>query len=266
MAWAAANVWIQRAGRENGELRSMLWAQLLGASVLVPIAWMAGEVPTAVPWRGLLLAGIGSAAGYFGMLRAFRFGPLSVMAPILSSWAASAWGFSMAFGEVPTAVHAVGAACVVLGAVGNGAWSTGGEWHGPRHVALGWALVCSLGFGLMTAAIPLVREELGVVLTTPVVWGAQWVVLLPALVRDPGLLRPPQAWRALAAMAALEASGFLAYTFATTHAPVTVVSPPASLAAVLTVAWCGVTGTEAVPAGRWALVALAAAGTVLLAR
>lgn len=245
----------------------MWWAQWLGAAILVPLAFFGAPPLSAPPLVPLLAAGLGSAAGYFGMLRAFRLGPLSIMTPILASWAVAAWVFGIVWlGERPTAIQGLGAVLSVAGAAGNGALAKGGEWEGRKIVAVAWATLCAVGFGLMGAAIPLVRAHVGVVLTTPLVWGVQWLGLLPLVVRTPGFLTPPSRWAAIGGMASLEALGFLAFTLSSSLAPVTVVSPPASLAAIATVAWCGLTGREHVGALRWGFVLLSTLGTVLLSR
>lgn len=265
--WAAANVYVQAAGRAEGEVRAMFWSQVLSAIVLVPIGLLAGNHLLGAPWPALLAAGLGSAGGYFGLVRAFKNGPLSVMTPIIASWAVPAWLIGvLVFGERPDGLHMLGAALAVLGAAGNGALAKGGEWVGSKAAAIGWAIAASLGFGLMTSAVPAMREQLGTFTTPTLVWVAQWALMAPFVARDPSMLRPPSAWGTVAAMGLLESAGFVAYTLSTSLAPLTVVSPPASLSAVMTVAFVGLAGRERVSVLRWVCVAVATAGTTLLSR
>ena len=39
-SWAAANVYIQRAGRAVGPFRALVWAQVVGGAAVVPFAWL----------------------------------------------------------------------------------------------------------------------------------------------------------------------------------------------------------------------------------
>lgn len=266
VAWAGANVYIQRTARELGSLRGMLWAQILGTVVMVPAALLVDGAPSMPPLGALLLTGLGSAAGYYGMLRAFEDGPLSVVTPVLASWALPAAAIGVLWlGEAPRAVQIAGALCVIAGAAGNGALTTGGEWRADPRRTLGWAVVGAVGFGLMAAGIAAVRPFLGAVGVIPAVWLVQWLMLLPLLLRSPAVFHPPVRWPNVAAMAALEALGFGLYSGATALAPVSVVSPPASVAAVVTVLYAATAMGERVGALRWACVGLVTGGTVLLA-
>ena len=66
-------------------------------------------------------------------------------------------------------------------------------------------------------------------------------------------------------MALFEGAGFVCFTFATRLAPVAVVSPPASLSALLTVLYGRVVLREPLSPARWGFIALAALGMLLAA-
>lgn len=54
VTWGIANVYVQRAARSLGDLRAMLWAQLIGSAVLTPIGVAIGGAPatsTSPCWR-----------------------------------------------------------------------------------------------------------------------------------------------------------------------------------------------------------------------
>ncbi len=274
-AWAVANVYIQRAARAWGDLRAMLWAQLLGALLFLPGALFAAAPPRAVdPWL-LLGTGAASALGYYGMLRAFRQGPLSVITPILAGWPLAAVAIGIVwFGEKPTALQLLGGGAIVIGVAGNGALGAAGRgpstedggaiWTGSRRDALAWAVGGAIGFGAMTVGVGRLTPDLGAFVVTPVVWGVQWVVLAPLLLRTPSVLRPPAAWKDLLAMAACEGLGFYFLSLATTLAPVAVVSPPASLSTPLTVLFARVALGERIGAARVGYIGLALVGTLLI--
>lgn len=266
VTWGIANVAIQRAARACGDLRSMFWAQVLGGATLLPLGLWIGGPPDRVDLPVLTVTAAASALGYYGMMRAFRQGPLGAITPVITGWpvfAALAGVFWL--GEAPTPRQLLGAALIVLGASGNGALSRGGAWAGDKADAFLWALGSAVGFGGMTAGVAHLRPEVGELTVIPLVWGAQWVVLAPLWLRDPSRLAPPGRWGAVAAMALFEAAGFVAFSVATRFAPVAVVSPPASLSTLLTAAFAAVFLKEHIGWARWGLILVVVVGTVLIA-
>lgn len=266
VAWAIANVWIQRASRELGSLRAMWWAQLVGSAVLVPLslglegAWSRPELST------LAITGLASALGYYGMLRAFAAGPLAAVVPVVASWSlpAVAAGY-LWLGQVPTAGQLAGGGLVLLGSALNGRLARGGEWSGSKVAAWLWAAGSAVGFGAMTTGVAELRGAFGEIGVVPATWAAQWVFLAPMMLREPGILRPPERWAAVVGMAGFEAAGFVSYALATSFAPVAVVSPPASLSTLFTVAFAAVVLREPVGLARWGCILLVMAGILLLA-
>jgi drug/metabolite transporter (DMT)-like permease len=270
-AWAGANVFIQRAGRELGSLRSMLWAQILGVLMLLPVSLVLEGLPTALPLVPLLVTGAASALGYYGMLRAFRIGPLSLVTPIVASWPLSAVVTGIVWrGERPSALELAGGALVVGGSALNG-WlagddaATGGSGEG-RRAAILWGIGGSVGFGVMTAGVAELGPAVGVIGVVPVTWMVQWLLLTPVLVAQPDVRVPPPRWANVAGMAACEAAGFVAYSMATARAPVSLVSPPASLSTLCTVAFAAAFLGERIGLARWLSVLVGLGGTVLLAQ
>ncbi len=263
-AWAAANVYVQRASLALGGLRAMWWGQVVGGAILGTAALALEGVPTLPGWGPLAMAGAGSAAGYYGMMRAYALGPVGAITPVLASWAVPATLLGVLLGKTPTALQALAGALVVLGAAGNGALARGGEWRGTRALGFGWAAIASLGFGTMMAGIGEMGNAVGPITVVPLCWAAQWVVLFPALVATPGTFRRPPTWRDVTIMALCESVGFVVYAVATTMAPPVVVSPPASLSSPITVAFATLFLGERTGAARWFFVAVAGLGCVLL--
>lgn len=266
VTWGLANVYVQRAARALGDLRAMGWAQLVGSAVLIPVGLLLEGPPRGGDLPVLGATAVASALGYYGMLRAFRQGPLGAITPVITGWpVVSGLAGILWLAEEPSARQLAGAALVVVGATGNGALSRGGEWAGDRRDAFVWAVGSAVGFGLMTAGVARLRPDVGDILVVPLVWGAQWVVLLPFVARSPGLFRPPSDWRPVVGMALFEAAGFVAFSLATRFAPVAVVSPPASLSTLLTAGFAALVLRERIGAARWGLIALVVTGTVLIA-
>lgn len=272
IAWAVANVYVQRAGRELGSLRAMWWAQLVGGLVLVPVAVLVDGAPAVPDVGDLLITGAASALGYYGMLRAFRVGPLSVIVPIVASWSIPAVAAGVVWrGEAPGPLHLLGAALIVAGSAWNGvlAGRQGDAVapdlaHGTPAQAVGWALAGSVGFGVMATGVAQLSPQLGEIGVIPAVWATQWVLLAPLLLRAPGTLVRPDQWGSVAGMALWEAGGFVAFSLATSVAPVSLVSPPASLSTLFTVGFAATVLRERVGWARWGCIALAVVGTVIL--
>ena len=266
VTWGIANVYVQRAARSFGDLRAMLWAQLIGSAVLTPIGVAIGGAPRQIDLPVLAGTAVASAFGYYGMMRAFRQGPLGAITPVITGWPVFAALAGVCWlGETPSTRQLIGAALIVVGATGNGALSRGGAWSGSKVDAFVWAVASAIGFGLMTAGVARLRPDVGDLTVVPLVWGAQWVILLPFVGRSPAMLTPPDRWGSIAGMALFEAAGFAAYSLATRFAPVAVVSPPASLSTLLTAAFAALVLGERIGAGRWGLITMVVAGTVLIA-
>jgi drug/metabolite transporter (DMT)-like permease len=267
VTWGIANVFIQRAARELGDLRALLWAQLVGCALLVPVGLLWDGPPTTVDGLALGITAVGSAFGYYGMMRAFRIAPLGAITPVVTSWPLFATAAGILWlGERPGRLQLLGGLLVVVGAAGNGALARGGAWLGSRAEAFSWGAASAVGFGIMTAGVARLRPDVGELTVIPLVWGTQWMVLAPVLAGSTNALTPPRAWASVVGMAVFEAVGFVAYSVATRYGPVSLVSPPASLSALLTAGMSALLLGERVGAVRWLLIGTAVAGTVLLTR
>jgi drug/metabolite transporter (DMT)-like permease len=269
VAWTVANVAIQRASRASGPMVSMLWGQLVGSAVLVValLWWPATSLD--LPWMWVGIGGVASAMAYSGLFYAFDRGPLSVGAPIVAGWALVSTTLGVvAFGERLSGSQWVGSALVVGGSMVLAARSGGDEgWRAPRWQVIGAALCSCLGFGVMVTAIQPLAMALGPVASILVLWGTQWVILGPLLVIGgsvPSWRPPREAWGAIVLLGLFETLGFVAVDVGTMVAPISIVSPPASLGSLLTVVVAAVWLKEHVGWDRVALAGLIVAGVVLL--
>ncbi len=275
VAWAVANLAIHRASRLAGDFVPLLWGQLFGALALLPALLIWPPVAPFSAWGWLLLGGVASGFGYIGMFRAFGSGPVSVLSPIVASWAVVSAGMGvLLFGEAMPPLRALGAVLVVGGVMGiasrTPAGATGSAadaWQGPRWRVLGAAATSAVGFGIMVGALGPVGHQLGPVAGILAVWAVQWVVLLPfALRRTRGrLLAPRGALPTLLVLGVSEALGFLLVELGALSAPIAVVAPTASTAALVTVVLGRVWLGEAVGWDRYLLAAVVVAGIGLLA-
>ena len=173
-------------------------------------------------------------------------------------------------GDTPSQGQWIGGALIVAGALGNSLLANApgdSSRSGAPGAAMLWAAASAIGFGVMVAGCARMRSDLGAIGVIPAAWMAQWVVLAPLLLirRDIGSPPPLSALPAVAGMALFEGAGFVCFTVATQLAPVAVVSPPASLSALLTVLYGRVVLREPLSPARWGFIALAALGMLLAA-
>jgi drug/metabolite transporter (DMT)-like permease len=248
-SWALANVAVQRSARHVGAFRAILWAQLVGALLVLPLlvfdARTAGPTPLTVLW--VLLAGVAGLLAYGCMFFAFEHGRLTIAVPVMSSWAVIASGLSLAiFREPVRPLQLAGAASVIAGAVvvsrfarGTTDASSPGSGRAPRWLLASFG--AALGFGLLIPVIGLLTPVTGRLGVIPVVYGADIVLGLPLALRFGVSLAPPRgrAWIAVLLAGLFETAGFACIALATRYAPLALVSPLSSLASAFTVlyAW-----------------------------
>lgn len=282
-SWAITNVYVQRASRAVGPVRALLWAQLMGAAAL-GLAAACGLDPRTAPIRaadlGWLAVGGGAAlCAYLGMFDAFARGSLSVVVPIMSSWALIAAVFAvLVFGERLRPWQTVGGLLVVSGvlvvsrfahAEANRAEETSGAGK-PR----GWLLSvfgAAIGFGVLIPIVDRLAPAFGRLGAIACVFLTEIALGLPLALAFRISLAPPsrelgrRGWPVLAAAGFFETAGFVCISLAGQRAPVAIVSPLSSLASPLTVLfawfWLRERPARAVLLGA----ALACAGVITLA-
>ena len=269
VAWAFANLTIQRTSRVDGPVRPVLSGQIVGASVLLlALPWFP---PTGapVPWGWLAVGGLASLLGYVGMFKAFAGGPMSIVSPIIAAWAlvSAALGVLLLNEALPLG-RAVGALLVILGVTGlaGGKPSPGQGWLHGKVAGVGAALVSALGFGVMVVATRPIEVALGTPLTILVLWATQWLALVPwvLLRHGPHFLPPREIRLAVVGFGLLEAIGFVAMVTGARLAPMAVVAPTASLGALITVGLGWWRLGERVGPAQVGLAITVVAGVVLL--
>jgi drug/metabolite transporter (DMT)-like permease len=271
VAWALANLLIQRTSKVDGPVRPVLAGQVVGALLLLLAIPLAPPTDLPLPWGWLAVGGAASLLGYVAMFRAFAMGPLSIVSATVAGWAliSAALGVAL-FDEALPASRAVGGTLVMMGVFGLALSqpTAGQQWTHGRLVGIGTALLAALGFGLMVVASRPIELSLGTPLTIMVLWAVQWLALLPwVLVRHgPHPLPPKQIGLAVAAFGALEAIGFVAVVAGGALAPLSVVAPTASLGALLTAVLARWHLGERLSAGQWGLAVAVVGGVALLSQ
>ncbi|HKE51455.1 MAG TPA: EamA family transporter [Actinomycetes bacterium] len=154
LAWAVAALCSARASRLIGSTATLAWAMLIGLVAISPLLLASGSVSlgrTELAWMGL--SGLGNIIGLLAVYRAFQFGKVGIVAPIVSTEGAIAAVVSVAAGE-PLSV----AAGIVLGVIvagvavvaAAGSADVVQDRSGIRHqpIATGYAIGAAISFGL----------------------------------------------------------------------------------------------------------------------
>ena len=281
LSWALANVAVARSARLVGTVRGLLWAEVAGGVLAALVGWIAHvDVRTQAFTIGTAawLAGAGAAAllAYLCMFYALEHGRLAIAVPIMSGWAVISTGISVLLLREPVRPAQLGgAALVILGVVlvsrragqaaGAARRAAGARARVPRWL---WASFgAALGFGVLVPAVARVAPATGRIGSVVAVFGADILLGLPLAAWFRVDLRPPprDAWAPVALAGLFEAAGFVCIALAGARAPLSVVSPLASLASALTVLYAWVVLRDRPPPVALAGAALAAAGVLVLA-
>ena len=154
LAWAVAALCSARASRLIGSTATLAWAMLIGLVAISPLLVASGPVSLGraeLVWMGL--SGLGNVVGLLAVYRAFQFGKVGIVAPIVSTEGAIAAVVSVAAGE-PLSVGAgimlgaivVGVAVVAAAGSSDVVEDRSGITHQP--IATIYAITAALCFGL----------------------------------------------------------------------------------------------------------------------
>ena len=274
-SWALANVTVAAAARALGPYRALLWSQLAGMAMIAGLTVfdrhpepMSTEIGI---W--LAIAGVAGLLAYVCLFYAFAHGRLTLAVPIMSSWAVLSAGVAIVwFGERLTIGQTVGAGAIILGAIVVSRHARGASASDvdPRAPTPRWVLAAigaAVGFGVLIPAVGRMAPVFGAVGVVGVVYAADLVLGLPlALKFRIGLGAPTgRTWIPVLLAGLFETAGFVFIAIGARFAPLAVVSPLASLASAMTVAYAWIVLRERPARGVLIGAALVSAGVVVLA-
>ena len=272
--WALANVAVARAGRDIGWFRALLWAQVAGTGMAALASAAVDQTQWAL-WSSLggwiALAGVAALIGYGCMFYAFEHGRLTVAVPIMSSWAVISAALAIAvFGERLGGTQLAGGALVVAGALLVSRYAHVAGARSPDGATPRWLLASiggAIGFGVLIPLMDRLVPAFGSIGAVGAVYVADLVIVVPLALAFRAGLRPPSgaAWWPVLAAGFFETAGFACITFGSRFAPVALVSPFASLASAITVAYAWAVLRERPPRLILVGAALVTAGVVVLA-
>jgi drug/metabolite transporter (DMT)-like permease len=249
--WAAANLAIRSAAQRIGSWGALIGAQIVGGAAIVAAAIVVEGSPGRLDGQAMLALAIAAAAscvGYAGLFESLRRGPVSLVTPMISSWALLSMLVAAATERaLPSRVALLGGGMVIIGnalvarTTGSRpdarAETTSDAARDGTRLALGWALLAAVGFGAMVPAVNTVGARVGRLWAIPIVWMCELAIAVPVIGRLRMFGPRPRArdWPALLGAGLLEAGGFVALSIALARSSVAVVSPLASLSTTITV-------------------------------
>ena len=261
-AWTMANYWLVPVSRSVDPYVASLVILVGNGLCTIPLGLALDGVPRSGelgPLGYAVLAGVLEVGGFLFFFRALERGDLAVVAPIIGLEGGIAALAVFAFGERVGALVALGLAIALLGGCLSAA--AGGRRTAAGALPAAGAAVC---FGAMFALYA-AAQELGPV-SVVAAGRLSALTLLTALVlwrRAPFPSRPVR-WRLLG-LGVVDATAFVAYSWAASRGPVSVAAVVAGQFSTLSAVVGIVLLRERLRPHQYVGIALASAGTALLA-
>ncbi|MFT3988820.1 DMT family transporter [Aestuariivirga sp.] len=214
--WSTHDLFARSLAARVGPFRMAAWVMAIG-TVLLTIVVAAKGWPTGLPRDQMLLAGLGGLAygiGVGALFRAFSLGPISLVAPLTSTYPLLVFLWAVVTGVTPSLVQLLGTALVIGGAA---VVARGGEEDGfaeiERANVLPFFFFCALSaFGLAAAVIAgqATATALGETETAWISRPLAFLALLPFCAREkPGGAMAPRHWLGLCIMAVLDVAALV---------------------------------------------------------
>jgi drug/metabolite transporter (DMT)-like permease len=239
VAWGGSDFMAGLASRRLPLLAVLVGSQAAGLALLVGLLAVTGEAPPSGDGAlAAAAAGVLELGGFAALYKALALGPMSVVAPISSAAALVPVSASLAAGERPAAVAAVGMGLALAG-VALACIERGGDApRGAHRLAPGasMAVIAALCFGGFFVAMNAATDATGPAWAVALNRSTSVSVLLAAVV----LMRPRLGFAApdLAAVASvglLDGAANAMFAFALTEGLTSTVSVLGSLYPVTTV-------------------------------
>jgi drug/metabolite transporter (DMT)-like permease len=270
-AFGCADFLARQVTHRVGYFTTLFVLQLIGSAILVPFAllferafWHAAD-----PW--LFIAGLGALnlIASLALYRAFEYGVLSVVAPLVSlSPAVTAALALLVLRERPTQTVLAGMAIALVGTVWLSRTTTLVSGPPPRHARAGLisAAVAVVGLGLMSFGAKIAAAAVGPMSTIVALRAVGVVIALVVTqvtrARLVGMPRPQ--WPVALAMVALDTIAFVAYVTGLGAGSVAVVSTLSGLFSAITVGLAAVVLKERLYPAAYVSIAVMLAGVVLI--
>ena len=271
VSWGLADYGAAMASRRIGSMRVVLGFHVV-ATVVLALAVLAGgeagRLADADPFDFALLGAVGCGS-YLAFYRALAIGPISVVSPIVSGYAAVTVVLAIALlGDRPSVGQALAILVAMLGvALASSDLAQIRRQHRPALAGIAFAVAAMALLGGFVFGVAYHSEALGWLVPIFLARACTTILLVLVAARARELDVPdrsPSLLGTLVALALLDTGGYVAFNLGIRHADTSVVAAASAPYAVIPIV-IGVAVLRERPAAlQWLGVALLLAGVVLL--
>jgi len=272
LSWGLADYFAAVASRRAGSFRVVLGFHLVAVALLAILVFGSGETLSDVSggdlaWFAFL--GLLGALSYLCFYRALAIGPISIVSPIVSAYAAATVVCAVAIGgERLGAGEAAAITVVLLGVLL--ASSDLAQFRAHERVALlgiVLALVTAVAIGVFVYGIAHFSAAYGWLVPIFLARGATTLYLVAVSLRGGEWLFPDRSLPLLATIsliAVVDTLGYVAFNFGVRHADTTVVATAAAPYSVVPIVFGVLLLHERPRWTHWAGISLVIGGLILL--
>jgi drug/metabolite transporter (DMT)-like permease len=288
LAWGTMDIASALASRRIGSLRVVAGVQLVGASILIVVAFLTSTGvptdPTALALSALLgLIGGGAYLTYFTGL---RIGPIAVVSGVVAAYGGLTVVLSVILrGETLTSVQALGAAVATIGVILTGI-AFEGHWRSTRFAGPGvvFSIIALVLFAMMAITtdvaieyaewlqVLLVSRIVNAMLGVVVVGIVVWLAAKAAREGPPGdpsatilIVPTPRVLATVVLAGLLDVAGLAVFAFGISQAPTWLVGLASSFGPAVTIIIAVAFLGERLKPIQWFGLAGVAVGMVLIA-
>lgn len=255
-----------------GHLTVLFYFQIPSLAVLLPLALIL-EGPAwhwSLAWPLLAILGVVNLVGSLFLYRAFEYGVLSVVSPLISSYPAATAALAVAFlGDRPGPVAVAGIVAALAGIVliSRAPARPGAAVARDPRKGFSSALVSFAAYGAFYFALKYVVDEVGPVSSAAVARLVALAILGASLALGLGKTVPPtrEMWRTYIAIGLIDGLGFLAYTVGITTGSVAIIGTLSGLFSAVTVGLAALFLRERLTRVQYTGMAAIFLGVVLMA-
>lgn len=272
LAWGTADVLATIASRRTGAFRVVLGFHvvavfLLGLIVAVTGGSLAGVTGSDVAWLGFV--GVLGAVSYLTFYRALAIGPISIVSPIVSAYAAVTFVLAVVIGGERPGPGEIGAIVVVILGVGLASSDLAQMRRLERlaMVGIALALVTAVVIGAFLYGVSHFSDDLGWLVPLFVARGFSLLFLVLVSLRGAQWRFPERSPRLLAliaAVGAIDTAAYALFNVGVRQEETSVVATAAAPYAVVPIVAGVLLFSERPRPAQWAGIGLVVAGLILL--
>jgi drug/metabolite transporter (DMT)-like permease len=272
LSWGLADYFAAVASRRAGSFRVVLGFHLVAVALLALLVFGTGETLSDVSGEDLawfLFLGLLGALSYLCFYRALAIGPISIVSPIVSAYAAATVVCAVVIGGERLAGGETAAILVVLLGVllASSDLAQLGAHERIAVVGIVLALVTAAAIGVFVYGIAHFSATYGWLVPIFLARGATTLYLVAVSLRGAEWRFPDRSPRLLATIsliAVVDTLGYVAFNFGVRHADTSVVATAAAPYAVVPIVFGVMLLHERPRVAQWAGIGLVIGGLILL--